>query len=329
MAGDIIEATKSSALQTRPLNPHVGVEVVGLDLERDLSPEAVAALRELWVQYGMMLFRGAGTSTEAQMRLSRVFGELQPSAHAAKAGFNAADNPYLLDQNYDPSVDNVHTANLFHVNGRERAGFLGWHWDQSFMPRMIKGGVLRAVVPAIVEGETGFIDAIAAYERLPAALKDRIEGLEVVYEYTTKMETNRFGFPKDMRVARRREDFKYASFEPVVHPMVFTQPETGRKVLNYSPMHSKYILGMDPAESDALLTEIADHLVDERYAYFHSWQADDLIAWDNWRIIHSVKGAPPANRRHMQRTTIAGDYGLGRYLDPASALAGQPARIDD
>jgi len=329
MAGYVSEATRSSVLQTRPLSPHVGIEVIGLDLEKELASDVLATLRELWVEYGVLLFRGAGTSIEAQMRLSRVFGELQPSAHGAKAGVNAPDNPYLLDLNYDPNLENLFNTTVFHVNGRERIGFLGWHWDQSFMPKMVRGGVLRAIRPAEFDGETGFIDAIAAYDRLPVRLRERIEGLEVAYEYTTKMETNRFGFPKDFRVMRRREGVQYASFAPVVHPLVYVQPESGRKVLNLSPMHSKYVIGMDPAESDALLTEVADHLVDERYAYFHSWKTNDLIAWDNWRIIHSAKGVHPSYPRRMQRTTIVGDYGHGRYLDRASAPAVEPARIDD
>jgi taurine dioxygenase len=47
-------------------------------------------------------------------------------------------------------------------------------------------------------------------------------------------------------------------FDPVVHPLVITLLETGRKVLKLSPMHARYILGMDRSESDALLSQLAD-----------------------------------------------------------------------
>jgi taurine dioxygenase len=117
-------------------------------------------------------------------------------------------------------------------------------------------------------------------------------------------------------------------YPPVVHPLVITQRETGRKVLKLSPMHSKYIRGLEAAESEALLTELADHLVDPRFAYFHKWQPDEMIAWDNWRVIHSARGVPPTVSRFALRTTLLGDYGYGRYLDPASAPAAA-ARIVD
>jgi taurine dioxygenase len=87
--------------------------------------------------------------------------------------------------------------------------------------------------------------------------------------------------------------------------------------LKLSPMHARYILGMDKAESDALLTELALHLTDERYAYFHDWGQDDMIVWDNWRVIHSARGVPLHCSRRAERTTIMGDYKVGRYLDPA------------
>jgi taurine dioxygenase len=41
-----------------------------------------------------------------------------------------------------------------------------------------------------------------------------------------------------------------------------------------------------------------------------------MIVWDNWRVLHSARGHPFEDFRHAQRTTIAGDYALGRYLDP-------------
>ena len=118
-------------------------------------------------------------------------------------------------------------------------------------------------------------------------------------------------------------------FPPVVHPLVITQMESGRKVLKLSPMHARYILGMDRAESDALLDELADHLVEPAYAYFHAWGKDDMIVWDNWRIIHSANGVPLDSKRRAVRTTIMGDYKVGRYLDPALDRDRRVKRIVD
>ena len=111
--------------------------------------------------------------------------------------------------------------------------------------------------------------------------------------------------------------------------MVITQYETGRKLLKLSPMHARYILGMDQEESDALLTEIAEHLVDPAHAYMHQWQPNDMLAWDNWRVIHMAEGVPPDCFRSARRTTIAGDYKVGRYLDPSLSRDREVQRIVD
>jgi len=37
-----------------------------------------------------------------------------------------------------------------------------------------------------------------------------------------------------------------------------------------------------------------------------------MVLWDNWRMLHCACGVPPEEKRIMRRTTIVGDYGLGR-----------------
>lgn len=301
-----------SGFWTKPLSPHIGLEILGVDLEQDLDDHVRQQIVDAWTQSGVLLFRGGGTSVDAHMRLSECFGELQPSANKE---LNLDGNPYLMELAYDPKSPRAWNATRYEVGGETRCGWLGWHWDQAFMPTIIRGAVLRMIDVPEVAGETGFLDAIGAYDRLPEQLRRRIENLEVVYDYTPSMEENRFGFPKDLRVAHRQDGLKHEEFSASVHPLVITQLETGRKVLKLSPMHSKYVLGLDRAESDALLEELASYLVDERYAYFHDWGEGDLIVWDNWRVIHCANGVPPECTRRVQRTTIIGDYGNGRYLD--------------
>jgi taurine dioxygenase len=47
-----------------------------------------------------------------------------------------------------------------------------------------------------------------------------------------------------------------------------------------------------------------------------------MVVWDNWRFIHQGGGMPVQYARRLDRTTIAGDYGLGRFMDePVSERA--------
>lgn len=61
-------------------------------------------------------------------------------------------------------------------------------------------------------------------------------------------------------------------------------------------------------------------LIDEDHAYFHRWESGDMVLWNNWRIVDCATGIPAKQRRHMQRTTIEGDYGHGRRSEWAEQL---------
>lgn len=319
------------SFETRRLTSDFGIEVIGLDLERPLGEAVRERLFQTWIDGGILLVRGV-RSMDAHLRFSRYFGTPEQAAVPDNV---MPENPLIMLLTYDPDSPKSATMPLYEVDGEARAGYLGWHWDQSFMPVIVRGAAMRMIRTARSGGRTGFIDAVATYDRLPQPLKDRIEGLEVVYQLTADQENNRFGFPESLKVARPRPNAEakiaqlQRDFPPVVHPLVITQAETGRKVLKLSPMHAKYVLGLDARESDALLTELANHMVDERHAYFHEWRDDDLIIWDNWRMIHCTTGVPLDCDRLAHRTTIIGDYGEGRYLDPALSGSQPTAHMVD
>lgn len=316
-------------IKAEPLSGGIGARLVGIDLTRDLTDDETSDVMKAWIEYGLLLVRDPAADDEAQMRFSSLFGTMEPSATAQ---LNDPVNKFMMTLAYDPDDRNGKFSQHYNVDGVDRAGWLGWHWDQAFMPTIVRGAVLRMNHPAQTMGRTGFIDAIAAYNRLPDALKERLEGLEIVYQFNPDFTSGQFGFPQDIRKLPKKNknaSGHNADFPPVVHPLVIRQPETGREVLKLSPMHSRYIRGMERSESDALLTEVAKHLVDPAYAYFHDWQANDMLVWDNWRMIHSAEGVPLDCKRSARRTTIAGDYNYGRYLDESLDRDREVVRLVD
>lgn len=307
---------EKAGLTVRALTPAFGAEILGLDLSRPPDEATAQAVRDIWIEAGLLLIRDPNADDEAQMRLSRLFGEMEP---AATADMNDPNNQFMMTLKYDPADDKGRFQTNYSFGGHDRAGYIPWHWDQSFMPTIVRGAVLRMEKPAARLGKTGFIDAIDAYDRLPEVLKARIEGLEVVYHFVTDFMQCKYGVPADLKALPRETPSggtKY-DFPPVVHPMVITQRETGRKALKISPLQAQYVLGKDRAESDALLAELNGYLTDESHAYFHDWQKNDMMVWDNWRMIHHAQGVPLDVPRSARRTTIMGDYAVGRYLDPA------------
>jgi taurine dioxygenase len=112
----------------------------------------------------------------------------------------------------------------------------------------------------------------------------------------------------------------------VVHPMTYKQKETGRTVLNVSPWFAVGIEGMENDEGNALLKKVVDHCIDERFAYYHQYRKGDLVLWDNWRTLHRCPGVPVGEVREMERTTIDGDYALGRIAE-ANAVIDDRLRV--
>ncbi len=292
-----------------------GAMVSGLTRVQLQDEPVRRALIDLWIEQGVILFCGGELTSDMHVELSRCFGELEPHPfpEATEPGF-----PDLVKIKFYPE-----DGTYYDVGGEQRGGWLPWHSDLIYTDRINRGGILRPVQLPQSLGMTGFIDQIAAWERLPVRLKDKIEGLHVVYAVDMDFSRQLFAHDGNVRCLRMATSGaaiarRMWTYPRVIHPMVFEQAETGRKVLNVSPGFAQGILEMGGPEGDALLREVIAHCTDPAAAWFHDWREGDMVLWDNWRVLHCATGVPPDQTRVMQRTTIRGDYALGRKLDGAA-----------
>jgi taurine dioxygenase len=288
-----------------------GARVEGLTLADLEAPDVRSTLLDLWINKGVIHFAGEN-SPEMHVKLSRCFGTLEPHPFPESA---EPDHPELVKIKYYPE-----DGTCYDVEGAERGGWLPWHSDLIYTDRINRGGILRPVQLPDSLGMTGFIDQIAAYDRLPVDLRQKIEGLHVVYVVDMDMARHRFVPETSVRCLRMAKSGQAIarrmwSYPRVIHPMVFTQAETGRKVLNVSPGFADGIYEMGGPEGDALLREVIRYCTDPAGSYHHQWAEGDMVLWDNWRVLHCASGVPPEQTRVMHRTTIAGDYALGRQLN--------------
>ena len=83
--------------------------------------------------------------------------------------------------------------------------------------------------------------------RCPRRLRRRIDGMRSVHGYDTPRARNR---------PSARTPQEIAETPDVEHPLVRTHPETGRKALYLNPNRQDRIVGLERAESDALLDEL-------------------------------------------------------------------------
>ena len=326
--GDGRNRLMNSLLDVRPMP--IGAEIGGFT-HLDLGDREVRdALYAAWLEHGILLFRGVDSNAR-HLELSRCFGELEihpfPEARAREdplfieLGGSKTETPYLYDE-------------------REiRVNRLPWHRDTAYTPAICKGAVLRMLEVPARGGETLFADTARAYAALSADLKSRIATLE--FKATLRLGPIDQTRPGAIWTTVRRADgasdadgdrFYQARavqrYPSVVHPAVLTHPESGLECIFLSPTYVDRFIGVDQAESDALLAELVAHMTKQDFVYTHRWKANDAIVWDNRRMMHAAAGIAPGQRRRGLRTTLAGQLETGRRFDQGRPIS-EPMRIVD
>lgn len=294
------------SFQVSPLVSGVGVEVIGLDLNQGISDETAAALRQLWLEAGVVLLRGLGTSPEILLRLSQCLGELEP--HPIEH-FRLPGYPELILLSNEKEL----TGPVYEFDGVATYGRLPWHTDLAFTTTPNAGALLRMVRNSEHGGQTGWIDTALAWEDLDSDMKQRIEGLEACYTFSPDLGGMRFNKPSGNLI--KNSSKALPSFPPVAHPLVWVHPETGRRILNISTLNIQGVLGLPEAEGDALIKTLIDHALQPQFRYVHEWQNNDIVAWDNRRTMHMAFGHPVGETRVVQRSTIRGTVQMGRVIE--------------
>jgi taurine dioxygenase len=288
----------------------------------NVTDEAIRQqLREVFEDRGVIVFEEMEPSEDMQIALSSVFGPSQ----------DYAIKDFAIENKKHPGLISLGTKrpNIVEIDGRQIAGYVGWHFDACYVPKLNRAGLLRMEVNAPRDGMTGFADGVQMYKLLPPEWQAKAEALSIIYYQRNMFHHQRFGLPKSWKLIQLEETstgLLEASI-PVprsVHPAVWTRAN-GDKVLHVSPWQADGIAGQEGSEGDALLTELIEQMYAVIRPYWHDWKSTDMVIWDNWRFLHSAGGHDPKFDRNPLRTTIQGDYGLGSLLEewnkPADALA--------
>ena len=283
------------------LSNDVGVAVEGIDLSRPLERAVEEELRALWLEHGLLLLRGQCRTVAEQIRFSRTFGELE--IHPLER-IRHKDYPELIELNSADEQTNPTSS----WDGEDWIGRLGWHTDLIYSGKPNLGAVLRAVILPANDGQTGYADRGAAYNALPDSMKEEIADLEIVYRFEVNLYRMPYldtsGYLAGPGAPDKPSDVGFPDFPDSVYPLVVSHPVSGRKVLNVCPMFLSHIRGRREGGGDPLLQSLVDHVTDKRFSYHHSWERDDIILWDNWRMMHCAPGIRPGDERLIHRTTI-------------------------
>jgi len=300
-----------ASIEVKPLQDDLpfGARIRGVTRET-LKDEAIRTqINDVFEQAGMIVFEEVEPTSQMQVLISEVFGPLKE--HPVKM-------VERLDEDKLPGVITIRTdpkAAIVEIDGKPLMTWQPWHFDHSYNNELNRAGVLHAETIAPEGGLTAFADGIQIYNAMSPAIRAKIENLELLYSLDLRYPLQRYGLPKTFREIQGKgeELAKIAATMPLaVHPAVWTR-KTGEKVLHMSPYGGRGVEGMDDAEADALLKEVWDEVERALVAYYHQWKPTDMLVWDNWRMLHQACGCDPNHDRVMHRTTIKGDYGLGRW----------------
>jgi len=298
-------------LQIRPL-ANAGAEITGVDWSDPIPEETARALYAAWLEHGVLVFPKAGTSNDIHVRLSRVFGELE--IHPLEA-LRHDDYPELAPfGDVKPAGEGSRVLS----DGETLVGFLYAHQDTAYTTRICKGSMLRMIRIPDEGGDTIFWDTAKAWLDLPDPMKARLEQLSTVQMMRVIPPPRLWGkpgshcAPADFEAYRAQLQNYPQEYPLVLHPMVVTHPESGLKTLLLSPQGYVKIEGMDQAAGDELFEQVAAHVLQPKYEYRHHWSVDDMVLWDNRRMMHMAAGWPYGQVRFAYRTTLMNGMETGR-----------------
>ncbi len=269
--------------EVRKLRDSFAVEVTGIDLTEDHSTAEMDEIKKLWWEHQLLLFRGQSLDEADLVHFS---GKLGPLEHHVRKEFLSSDNPeILLISNKKADGKPI---------GILADGEVGWHYDQIYLPKPAVGSLLYSVELPSSRGSTFFADMITAYERLPQAMKDKLEGKRAVQSYAAF--NAKFSVPTSEEQKKKTPDLD--------HPLIRTHPFSGRKALYLCPGMTTQILGMDAAESEETLEYLFDWCIRDEFVYKHDWVLGDAVLWDNACSMHRREPFDASETRLMKRTTI-------------------------
>jgi taurine dioxygenase len=282
-------------MQIMPSGQTLGARIEGIDLAQPLSDVDRRTILRALGQYGVLCFPRQTLGVAEFATFGRRFGELE---------INVAN---LF---YEPDFPEVMIlSNLKDRDGKpiglNDAG-QGWHTDMSYSHDIALANVLHAQRVPLRNGkpvgETQFRNMHAAYDELPASLKDRLHDRTATHDFEKFWEVMRLrpGSPrKPLTEEQRRRK------PPVSYPVFRTHPITGRKVLYADPGYTMWIDGMERHESDLILDYLFRHQERAAFLYAHQWTEGDVLMWDNIGTVHNaVADYMSEEPRYMRRVQV-------------------------
>lgn len=277
--------------EVKSLHPLFAAELSGVDCARPDSG-LVALVEDLMREHAVLCIRGQGhIDDEQHLAFARAFGPLELPGHKPHNGGRVAFGLYdVSNLGADGEIIDPDSPRARISKGNEL-----FHADSSFNDLPSKWSMLRGVTVTPEGGETETIDMRAVYDELPTRLKERIAGLRAQHNY--------FHSRRKAGASVDESGSPLAPYMRAEHPLVRASA-SGRPTL-FVGAHTERIVGLDDAESAALIEELIAYATQRQFIYPHKWRQGDILIWDNRCTLH--RGTAYDYRHHkrdMRRATV-------------------------
>lgn len=280
-------------IEVRPLTSALGAEVLGVDLSGQLTNREFDAIHQAFLDHQVIFFRDQSLTPEQHLAFARKFGELDIHPFAEGLG----DHPEIM-----PVVKEADDTTKTNFGGI-------WHSDVTFYEKPALGSILYGLDIPEIGGDTLWANMYLAYEALSKGLKKTLDGMEAVHSAGRV-----FGF--NSRTTRRIKDGSSKSMtvtpseeaeKEVIHPVIRTHPETGRKLLFVNSNFTRRFVGWSEEESLPLLEFLWIHATQPAFTCRFRWRNGSIAFWDNRCTQHLALNDYQGQRREMHRVTVCGD----------------------
>jgi taurine dioxygenase len=269
----------------QPVAGRIGAEIVGVDLNTDLSDLVIAEIRKALIQYKVIFFRRQNLDEKGHIAFASRFGQLT-SAHPTV-----------------PALDCEHQE-VFDIDYTKYTPFTDhWHTDVTYVDRPPLGSVLRAVVIPPYGGDTVWANTVAAYEDLPVYLKALADQLWVVHSNDSDYADSTVDVSNSVR--EYAKVFQSNIYE-TIHPAVRVHPESGERSLLLGGFATR-IKGLSTIDSYETLHLLQSYVTRLENTVRWRWQLGDVAFWDNRSTQHYAIADYGNQPRRVQRVTIVGD----------------------
>jgi taurine dioxygenase len=261
------QPSEFTRIRVTPRLAAFGAWVDGVDLSEKLETPVSGELRDAWLEYGVLFFRGQKRLTPAQqLALTYVFGSGPDAGNPQipRSGPEGVVERLIADEK-NPSVSDA------------------WHTDFSWKPLGAIGTIIQIQDKPAVGGNTVWRCTRKAYEWLSEPMQQCLERLIAVHSWDNRR-FDRFAIAGAGTNSERHQ--KMSVYPPVEHPVVLTHPLTGRKSLFVNENFTAYIKDVHDAESQILLSMLYTWMGLPEFQINHEWEQNGIAVWDNYRTQH-------------------------------------------